>query len=376
MSRVLIANWRDPWHPEGGGSELYAEEVATRLVERGHDVTVFTAAYEGAASRERRDGITFHRRGGHLTIYPWFALKLLARRFGRIDAILETQNGMPFLATLFTRAPVVVLVHHVHREQWPVVGPVLARIGWFMESRAAVRLNRGNRYVAVSDVTRRELISLGVRAGDITTAYNGLPAVPETVRSRPPKAVEPRLVVLSRLVPHKQIQHAIELMPRVLAEFPDATLHVMGSGWWHDELVAMRESLGLGESVRFLGHVTEEQKYAELAAAWVHLLPSLKEGWGLSIVEAASMGTPSIAYRDAGGVQESIEDGRTGLLAEDRQQFVEQTLHVLRDAEERERLGANAESRATQFSWETTTDRIEETLGVDARRSGATHSSA
>jgi glycosyltransferase involved in cell wall biosynthesis len=196
------------------------------------------------------------------------------------------------------------------------------------------------------------------------------------VRSRPPKAVEPRLVVLSRLVPHKQIQHAIELMPRVLAEFPDATLHVMGSGWWHDELVAMRESLGLGESVRFLGHVTEEQKYAELAAAWVHLLPSLKEGWGLSIVEAASMGTPSIAYRDAGGVQESIEDGRTGLLAEDRQQFVEQTLHVLRDAEERERLGANAESRATQFSWETTTDRIEETLGVDARRSGATHSSA
>lgn len=375
MGRVLIANWRDPWHPEGGGSELYAEEVATRLVARGHDVAVFTAAYEGAATRERRDGITFHRRGGHLTIYPWFALKLLTGRFGRLDAVLETQNGMPFLATLFTRTPVVVLVHHVHREQWPVVGPILARVGWFMESRAAVRLNRGNRYVAVSDVTRSELVSLGVREADITTAYNGLPRAPLSAASPPPKAETPRLVVLSRLVPHKQIQHAIELMPAVLAAHPEARLHVMGSGWWHDELVTLRDSLGLESSVEFLGHVTEDEKYAELAQAWVHVLPSLKEGWGLSIMEAASMGTPSVAYRDAGGVQESIVEGVTGLLARDQAELGRQVLELLADGALRARLGQAAKERAAQFSWETTTDRVEETLGIDGD-SAADHSSA
>ena len=137
----MILNWRDPWHPEGGGSELYVHQVVQRLVAGGDRVTVFTAAYENpldengpahpALPRDVRDGVTYVRRGGHLTVYLWAALFLLTRRFGHVDRVLEVQNGMPFLATLFTRARVVVLVHHVHREQWPVVGPVLARIGWF-----------------------------------------------------------------------------------------------------------------------------------------------------------------------------------------------------------------------------------------------------
>ncbi|MFZ2503075.1 MAG: glycosyltransferase family 4 protein [Nocardioides sp.] len=360
--RILIANWRDPWHPEGGGSELYVEEVATRLVALGHDVTIFTAAYPGAAANERRDQITFVRRGGHLTIYLWFAALLLSRRFGRLDAVLETQNGMPFLATLFTRARVVVLVHHVHREQWPVVGPILARIGWFMESRAAVRLNRGNRYVAVSEVTRSELVALGVRAEDVTIAYNGMSAIPEAARNAPPKASTPVIAVLSRLVPHKQIEHALDVLPRVLTDYPNARLRVMGSGWWHDHLTAHAARLGVSANVDFLGHVSEAEKYAELARAWVHVLPSLKEGWGLSIMEAAAMGTPSVAYRDAGGVQESILDGVTGLLAADFDELQDHVLRLLANADERAELGDKAATRAAQFSWDETAERVQAAL--------------
>ena len=92
---------------------------------------------------------------------------------------------MPFLARLFTRARVVVLVHHVHREQWSILRPALARFGWFMESKVAVRVNRGAPYVAVSEVTRSELVALGVRAGDITIAWNGRPAVPDFDAAEP-----------------------------------------------------------------------------------------------------------------------------------------------------------------------------------------------
>src|SRR3954463_15584842 len=148
---VLVLNWRDPWHPEGGGSEHYVHEVATRLTLAGDRVTVFTARYPGSSADEVRDGVRFRRRGGHLTVYVWAAILLMLGRFGRVDTVLEVQNGMPFLARVFTPARVVVLVHHVHREQWPVVGPVLARVGWFVESKVAVRVNRGNRYVAVSE---------------------------------------------------------------------------------------------------------------------------------------------------------------------------------------------------------------------------------
>ena len=170
-----------------------------------------------------------------MTVYLWAAIYLLTGRLGRVDRVLEVQNGMPFLARLFTRAPVVVLVHHVHREQWPVVGPFLARVGWFMESRVAVRVNRGGRYLAVGEVTRSELVGLGVRASDIAIAYNGMLPAREPVRAQ--RSAAPRLVVLSRLVPHKQIEHVIELMPGLLEQHPRLTLQVLGSGWWHDNLV-------------------------------------------------------------------------------------------------------------------------------------------
>lgn len=357
---LLVLTWRDPWHPEGGGSERWMQEVTTRLAADGHRVTVFTARYDGAAADERIEGVRYRRRGGHLTVFLWAALMLLGRRFGKVDAVLEIQNGMPFLARLFTRARVVVLVHHVHREQWPVAGRALARIGWFMESRVAVRVNAGLPYLAVSDVTRQELVALGVAAKDIKLAWNGCQPVPPIGDVR--RAEAPTLVVLGRLVPHKQVEHAIRAAAALRDDFPDLRLRVVGSGWWHEELQAEVERLGVADLVTFTGHVGEVEKYRELASAWLHLLPSLKEGWGLSIIEAAQVAVPSIAYRSAGGVRDSILDGVTGLLARDEAHFVELTRHLLADPLLREELGAKARARTAEFTWEATTSSVTDAL--------------
>ncbi len=364
--RVLVLNWRDLWHPEGGGSELYVSEVAHRLHARGTDVTVFSAHYPGAARTETRDGIHYMRRGGHLTVYLWSALFLLTGRFGQVDAVLEVQNGMPFLARLFTRARVVVLVHHVHREQWSILRPALARFGWFMESRVAVRVNRGTRYVAVSEVTRSELVALGVRAGDITIAWNGRPPVPDFVPA--PVSPTPRLVMLVRLVPHKRVEHALEAVAALRGEFPGLHLRVMGAGWWEDHLIQRRHELGLDDTVTFLGHVTDREKFEELSSAWVHLLPSVKEGWGLSIVEAAHAGVPSVAYLDAGGVRESILDGVTGLLATDLADLIAKVRSLLANPELRAELGHKARIRSGQFSWDVTTETVADRLGLIDQR--------
>jgi glycosyltransferase involved in cell wall biosynthesis len=356
---IVVLNWRDIWHPEGGGSEVYVHQIAQRLTPTAR-VTWVTARYTGSPSRETIDGIDYVRVGGHISVYLWTAWLLLSRRLGHVDAVLEVQNGMPFLARWFTRARVVVLVHHVHREQWSVVGPVLARIGWFLESRVAVRANRGNRYVAVSDVTRRELIELGVRASDIEIAHNGLPPVP--AYDEGPRSASPVLAVLSRLVPHKQIDHVIRAMPGLIAEFPDIRLRIMGSGWWETHLTSLTEELGLQERVAFLGHVTDKTKFEELAKAWVHVLPSLKEGWGLSIVEAGRTGTPSIAYTSAGGVNESILDGVTGVLAKDENDLATQVVRLLHDPGLRVEMGAKARSWSGEFTWEAAADRIRTAL--------------
>lgn len=356
---MVVLNWRDPWHPEGGGSELYVHQVAKELRDAGRNLTWVTAAYPGAARDEVVDGIRFIRRGGHLTVYLWVAWMLIARsldrRIGGVDAVLEIQNGMPFLSSWLTRSKVTVLVHHVHREQWSVVGPLLARIGWLLESRVAVRANRGNRYVAVSDVTRRELVDLGVRAADVTLAYNGMPPVPEYDAGE--RASAPTLVVLSRLVPHKQIDHVITALPTLAREFPDLRLRILGDGWWGEELrrqaAALDQDSGSACHIEFLGHVTERTKFEELSRAWVHVLPSVKEGWGLSIVEAGHAGTPSVAYASAGGVTEAILDGVTGLLATDEADLSAQIAALLRDPHLRSELGQKARVRSGEFTWET-----------------------
>src|SRR3954462_10591174 len=133
--RVVLLNWRDSGHPEGGGAESFCEPVASGLAALGHDVTVRGARSPGAPADEVIDGVAYVRRGGRFTVYPRAALAL-ARRRRAFDVVIDVQNGMPFWAPLFTRALVVNVTHHLHREQWTAVfGPTLGRVGWWLESR-------------------------------------------------------------------------------------------------------------------------------------------------------------------------------------------------------------------------------------------------
>jgi glycosyltransferase involved in cell wall biosynthesis len=172
----------------------------------------------------------------------------------------------------------------------------------------------------------------------------------------------PRVVVLSRLVPHKRIEHSIAAVARLRADIPGLHLTVMGSGWWEDQLKELRDRLGLTDAVEFLGHVDERRKYEELSRAWVHVLPSVKEGWGLAIIEAARVGVPSVAYRYAGGVRESIVDGETGLLADDEDHFVQCLRTLLTQAGLRTRLGRRAQVRTERFTWEAAATTIDRAL--------------
>lgn len=358
---VLFLNWRDTRNPEGGGSEVYIERVAAELVRHGHQVTLFCAAHEAAPAEETNEaGVRLVRRGGRHTVYAWAALSYLAglvglgplsaRRCGRRPQVLvDVCNGLPFLAPLWSRRPVLMLVHHVHRQQWPVVlGPRAARFGWWVESWLAVRVYRHCRYVTVSEATRAELATLGVAPERVAVVYNGTPQLPPTDAGRAPY---PLLVALGRLVPHKRIEVALRTVAALSGELPELRLVVAGQGWWESHLRQLADELGIADRVEFRGYVTEEEKADLLAAAWVALTPSLKEGWGLTIVEAGAAGTPTVAFRNAGGVAEAVVDGRTGLLAEDVDDYVARVRDLLCDDEMRQGMGAAARAHAASFTW-------------------------
>jgi glycosyltransferase involved in cell wall biosynthesis len=153
----------------------------------------------------------------------------------------------------------------------------------------------------------------------------------------------PTIAVLGRLVPHKRVELLLEAAAQLSSVLPDLRIEVAGDGYWLDQIRAAIVSLGLQGRVKVLGHISEQDKADLLERAWVHAVPSLKEGWGLAVMEAGSHGTPSIAFRHAGGLAESM-------------------LALLADAPRRQRLGAHARTHAARFTWSTTAERFADVL--------------
>ncbi|WP_445168110.1 glycosyltransferase family 4 protein [Mycolicibacterium sp. Dal123E01] len=365
---VLLLCWRDTGHPQGGGSETYVQRIGTLLAESGMDVTLRTARYRGAPRREVVDGVTISRGGGPYSVYIWAGLAMVAARLrlgplGRVrpDVVVDTQNGVPFLARLAFGRRVAVLVHHCHREQWPVAGRFIGGLGWLVESWLSPRMHRHNQYVTVSLPSARDLSDLGVDTARIAVVRNGLDEAPaDTLTAQ--RSSTPRVVVLSRLVPHKQIEDALDAVAALRSRVADLHLDVVGGGWWHDRLVERAHRLGIADAVTFHGHVDDHTKHAVVQQSWVHVLPSRKEGWGLAVIEAAQHGVPTIGYRSSGGLTDSVIDGVTGMLVDDQDDLVDRLEHLLAEHVLRDELGAKAKARSRDFSWQQSADAMRNVL--------------
>lgn len=386
MSRILLLCWRDSTHPQGGGSERYLEHVADGLAAAGHTVVYRTSRSRGAARSETTSaGVLISRAGGRFTVYPLALAAMVMGRLGlgplgvlrRPDVVVDTQNGVPFFSRLATTSPVVVLVHHIHREQWPVAGRLVARIGWFIESWLAPRVHARSQYVTVSLPSAEELAELGVDPARIAVVRNGLDPLPEgaaAVSGPGPTSAPaaPRLVVLSRLVPHKHVEDALDVVAALRPRYPGLQLDVIGSGWWSDKLHAYAAERGLDAggptagAVVFHGYVDEPTKHRILTGATVHLMPSRKEGWGLAVSEAAQHGVPTVGYHHAAGLRDSIDDDETGFLTEDVAAMTVAADRLLADPGLRDRMGDAARRKAAGLSWPATASAMERVLEAAA----------
>ncbi len=376
LREVLLLCWRDTGHPQGGGSERYLEQVGAGLAAQGVKVTLRTAAYPGAPREEFVDGIRISRAGGRLSVYPRALAAIAAGRLGfgslrgiRPDAVIDTQNGIPFFSRVVAGAPVTLLVHHCHREQWPVAGPLMAKLGWWLESAVSPRVHRRNQYLTVSLPSADELVALGVDRERVAVVRNGADPIPDAtpVDTRTPHA---SLSVLSRLVPHKQIEDALAAVAALRFRVPGLHLDIIGGGWWEENLRVRVGELGIESAVTFHGHVEEARKHELLGRSWVHVMPSRKEGWGLAVVEAAQHGVPTVGYRSSKGLSDSIIDGVTGVLVgaegvdRDVQALTDAVGELLLDDDVRADLGEKARVRALEFSWEQTSHGVRSVLAA------------
>ncbi len=353
MAHILLLTDRDWTHPQGGGTGANLYGQVAYWLEWGHRVTVVAGSYDGAAPVERpAPGLELHRMGNRLTVFPRAAWAVRRGLAPDADVALEVINGIAFCTPLWLRRPRVALVHHVHQDHYVTELGAPGRVaGLLAEALPLKLLYRGTPFLTISDAARRDLASLGV---DAEVVYLGV----EPVRSAASRSPEPRLVYVGRLKRYKRI----ELLLDVVEGVPGTVLDIAGEGDHRAELEAEILRRGLGERVVLHGHVSEEEKALLYASAWVNVTASSAEGWCLTVMEAATCGTPSAALR-VGGLPESIADGETGLLADDGPGLTEAVRRLVSDPDLRERMGDAARERARDFSWErtarTTLDRLE-----------------
>jgi glycosyltransferase involved in cell wall biosynthesis len=384
-SRILIVNWRDPWHPDAGGAEVYAFEIALGLSRRGARVCYLTARAPGQARQEQRNGVDIVRLGGRLTVYPaalgWL---LVHRRF--FDAVLDCQNGIPFFTpwVLPRRVPVLCVMHHVHDAQFGVhFPPLVAAIGRLLEGPVARLSYRGHECVAVSQSTVAAMRERLHWTGPVHVVPNGLsaeafavPAALPPAGSRSPgvsalnaaDAGQPVLTWVGRLVAHKRVERVLDIAARL-----GVTIEVIGRGPAADSLAAAVADSGLGGQVRLLGYLPEEDKRAAVAASVLHLSTSQGEGWGLCVLEAAALGVPTVGY-DVDGLRDAVRHGETGWLVRDGERIedvTERALKELADPARRAEVGAACRSWAGQFDWNQSVALMADLITAAIRRGGA-----
>jgi glycosyltransferase involved in cell wall biosynthesis len=316
------------------------------------------------------DGIRVHRTGGRYTFSlaaPRYFRRHLARETW--DVVVEDLNKVPLFTPLWTTAPVALLVHHLfgatafREASLPVAGAT-----WLLE-RPIPRVFRNRPTVAVSESTRQDLARRGMDPERIEVIPNGMD-LSALGPAGGPRYEEPTVVYLGRLKRYKGVDLIMRAVARLRAEGVPVRFLVGGRGDHERALRALAEELRLGESVRFLGFVTEEQKKEMFQRAWVHALTSPKEGWGIANLEAAACGTATVAS-DAPGLRDSVVHGVTGLLVPhgDVAALAGALGRILGDPELRDRLGRQARSFAERFSWDASAEAMEGFLARVVRSS-------
>jgi len=361
---LAILNWRDPWQQTAGGAETFAHEVARGFVARGATVDFLTSREPGQPRREQRDGIRWLRRGGRWSVYPGALTRLLAARLSghAHDVVIDCQNGIPFFSPLVLsrrRTAVLIVVHHVHDQQFGThFSRPAAALGRWLEGPAARWAYRRCTAVAVSESTIAAMRTRLRWTGPIELVHNGVTR--HDIEHRGPSPVlapAPRLVAVGRLVRHKRLDHVASLADDLAETWPGIEVHIIGRGPDEPRIRDTVSRMRHPDRVHLHGHLPAEAKDSLLRTAWLHLSASQGEGWGLSVLEAAALGVPTVAY-DVDGLRDAIRDGITGWLVAPGDTLADTVSGVLKELDSDPARASEVKGAcvawAAAFDWEST----------------------
>jgi len=358
---LLVVNWLDRLNPLAGGAEIHLFEIFRRIAARGHRVRLICSGWSGAKPLETIDGIEVTRVAGRHT-FALAARGAVRRAIGREtpDVVVEDINKLPLFLSGLTDRPFCVLVPHLfgttafQEAPWPMAATV-----WLAERPIPWGYRRAE-FQAISESTRDDLVERGVPAGRIRVIHPGVDAAmfcpdPDVRRSNPPS-----FLYVGRLKRYKGVDLAIRALALARRKRPELSLDIAGTGDDRPRLQALASRLGQSEAVRFHGFVSTAHKLTLLRSTWGNLFPSPKEGWGITVVEAAACGTPSLAS-DSPGLRDSVRAGETGYLVPhgDAEALAARMLELAANPALVEQLGQAGRRFAESLTWDHAADLTE-----------------
>ena len=318
---ILWLTWKDIHHPAAGGAELVAHELCLRLLRDGHRVTMLTSSYPGAVAEEISGRLHIIRVGGNRYTHPVQALAYYMRNLrGQYDYLIEEVNGgAPYFSVPFAkRERAIMLYHQLARVNWLYeIKRPFSYLGYYCLVPLATRLASLARtpVITVSESTRQALTHHGFDQERIYLISEGIDVTPVAELGSIRKFARPTLLSFGAMRAMKRTLDHIRAFEKAKRTIPDLQLKIAGNAGtpYGRRVLARIERSPHHDSIEYMGPVSKSEKIRLLQRSHLILQTAIEEGWGLTVTEAASQGTPAVAY-DVAGLRDSVRHGETGLI--------------------------------------------------------------
>jgi len=350
--KILVVNWRCPRNPEMGGAEVHMHEIFKRIAAKGHDVTYVAHSFKDAPKEEILDGVKIKRIGNKFIFnhqFKSFYKKTLAKE--KFDLIVDDISKIPLGIPAYINKPVIGIIHHIHGNSlYKELPKPLAK--YIIRSEKMIpKIYRETPIFAVSESTKSELIELGQPESKIDILYNAIDhKLFDKIEVK--KYDAPTISYIGRIKKYKNLEAVIDALPKVIEKIPSIKLKVGGTGDHVPNLQKYVEQKGLVKNVEFLGYLSEEEKAKEMAKSWLFVTMALKEGWGITVIEANAAGTPVIGS-NVPGLRDSIKNDITGKLVNlnDSQKLTDVLVELLSDSSKLNEMSIEAKKWSFKFTW-------------------------
>ncbi len=356
---IIILNWKDVKNPHVGGAEIIAFEFAKRLVKDGHKVTFFSRAFPNCSKEEVLDGVKIVRRGNKLNVYfeAFLYYKSLKKK---PDKVIDMVNTICWQTPLYVpKEKRIAYVNQLAREVFFFELPKpLSYIAYLLEEFQYLTY-RNTQFLCYSESTKKDLEEFGINGKNIRIFPMGLDHSRYMVEGK--KVQYPLFLYIGRLVKMKRVDICIQSFKEVVKKHKNAKLAVIGNGPDEERLVKLTRKLKLSKSVIFVNRNNfflkknkSDVKIKLMQEAWCLLLPSVKEGWGMVVTEAAACGTPSIVS-NVTGLRDSVIRDKTGLILSEKpsvKELSDAIIKIIEDSNLRTKLSKEAVLWAKNFNWD------------------------